>query len=41
MRFGRCESGFVEGQNLVIAFRWADGRYDRLPELAVISLIYE
>src|SRR5262249_61258831 len=28
------EAGFVEGQNLVIAFRWAEGRYDRLPALA-------
>ena len=25
------EVGFVEGQNLAIAFRWAEGRYDRLP----------
>jgi ABC-type uncharacterized transport system substrate-binding protein len=33
-RAGLRESGFVEGQNLVIAFRWADGRYDRLLELA-------
>jgi putative ABC transport system substrate-binding protein len=32
-RAGLRESGFVEGQNLVIAFRWADGRYDRLLEL--------
>jgi putative tryptophan/tyrosine transport system substrate-binding protein len=34
--FGRglSEAGFVEGQNLVIAFRWAEGRYDRLPALA-------
>src|SRR5262249_31824461 len=33
-RQGLGESGFVEGQNLVIAFRWAEGRYDRLPGLA-------
>jgi putative ABC transport system substrate-binding protein len=26
--------GFVEGQNVNIAFRWADGRYERLPALA-------
>jgi ABC-type uncharacterized transport system substrate-binding protein len=34
--FRRClgEAGFVEGQNLAIAFRWAEGRYDRLPALA-------
>jgi putative tryptophan/tyrosine transport system substrate-binding protein len=31
---GLREIGFVEGQNLRIAFRWAQGRYDRLPTLA-------
>src|SRR3954447_20649315 len=31
---GLRESGFVEGENLAIAFRWAEGRYDRLPDLA-------
>jgi len=29
-----AETGYVEGQNVHIAFRWAEGRYDRLPELA-------
>jgi putative tryptophan/tyrosine transport system substrate-binding protein len=33
-RRGLSESGFVEGRNMVIAFRWAEGRYDRLPALA-------
>jgi putative tryptophan/tyrosine transport system substrate-binding protein len=33
-RQGLGETGFVEGQNLAIAFRWAEGHYDRLPALA-------
>jgi putative tryptophan/tyrosine transport system substrate-binding protein len=28
------EAGFVEGENVAIAFRWAENQLDRLPELA-------
>jgi putative tryptophan/tyrosine transport system substrate-binding protein len=33
-RQGLAETGFVEGQNIAIEFRWALGDYDRLPALA-------
>jgi len=33
-RAGIADFGFVEGRNLTIEFRWAEGHYDRLAELA-------
>jgi putative tryptophan/tyrosine transport system substrate-binding protein len=33
-RQGLKEVGFVEGENVTIKYRWAEGRYDRLAELA-------
>jgi putative ABC transport system substrate-binding protein len=33
-RQGLKDSGYVEGANVAIEFRWAEGRYERLPSLA-------
>jgi ABC-type uncharacterized transport system substrate-binding protein len=34
LRQGLRDTGFVEGQNVIVEYRWAEGQLDRLPALA-------
>jgi putative ABC transport system substrate-binding protein len=34
LRRGLRETGYIEGQNLAIEYRWATGQYDRMPAMA-------
>src|SRR5262245_2845501 len=38
MRQGLRELGYIDGKNVISEYRWAEGRYERLPELAASLL---
>ena len=38
-RSGLAETGYIDGRNVVIEYRWAESHYDRLPDLATDLLL--
>src|SRR5256714_10652311 len=38
-RQGLKETGYVEGQNVAVEYRWAEGQYDRVPAMALELIV--
>jgi putative ABC transport system substrate-binding protein len=40
VRRGLSKTGFVEGRNVAIEYRWAEGQLDRMPWMAAGAAVY-